>query len=277
MLILSQFPISIEFGSKRKLIIRVKCVLGDLSGKKIIFFFSPSPAFFFSTIIKNNLHRNKSPVFRPSVLPTLTLDMPQQGRRKKKNQSVLISTFIFLIGCLFPFQLVTKSVHFPGDDVNRKINHDSTSHIALFPGNYKYQLWMNFSLFGCSFKIKLLILICCVHFWEVLFLGQIFAIMPVTGISSKSANNLKFEWINFRTLYASVVMTGQAIMIILAARWAMTNPLSMSTIGICRYNHHHYHHYHHHRYRHHYHHHHQHIHICIVSLCGWFRIHYHLK
>lgn len=39
---------------------------------------------------------------------------------------------------------MTKSVHFPRDDVNRKINRDSTSHIALFPGNYNYHLLMIF-------------------------------------------------------------------------------------------------------------------------------------
>lgn len=68
---------------------------------------------------------------------------------------------MLLIDSQFPFQLVTKSVHFPGDDVNRKINRDSTSHIALFPGNYNYQLLMIFLQSSAyRFKIRLLILVC---------------------------------------------------------------------------------------------------------------------
>lgn len=37
--------------------------------------------------------------------------------------------------------------------------------------------------------------------YPVLFIAQIFALFPVTGISYPSPNDLKFKWISFRVLY----------------------------------------------------------------------------
>ncbi|XP_055317723.1 gustatory receptor for sugar taste 64f-like [Sitodiplosis mosellana] len=54
--------------------------------------------------------------------------------------------------------------------------------------------------------------------------------MPCSGISSKSAKHLKFEWFNLRTMHSSIVLCGLAIMIVISARWAATNPISMSIL-----------------------------------------------
>ncbi|XP_031630218.1 gustatory receptor for sugar taste 64f-like [Contarinia nasturtii] len=66
--------------------------------------------------------------------------------------------------------------------------------------------------------------------YPVLFLGQIFAILPVSGISSKSAKNLKFKWFDFRTLHTLLVMGGQAIGIALSVRWIARNKFTMANM-----------------------------------------------
>lgn len=39
---------------------------------------------------------------------------------------------------------------------------------------------------------------------STLILGQIFAIMPVTGVNGKTASDLKFSWKAIRTIYATI-------------------------------------------------------------------------
>lgn len=91
-----------------------------------------------------------------------------------------------------------------------------TSHVALMPG-------FNQSLFN----------ICGIQTWyfhsyiyfifryEVLVLGQIFAVMPLSGVTSKTAKNLKFKWFDLRTLYTFLVMIGIFIMIMVCFKWTL--------------------------------------------------------
>jgi len=43
------------------------------------------------------------------------------------------------------------------------------------------------------------------HFSVVLIIAQIFALMPVRGITSDFAEDLSFSWMSFRTCYALIV------------------------------------------------------------------------
>lgn len=68
--------------SKGKLIMRVKCVLDDLPENIFLSFFFFFLAYFFFALPKIFLRNKSSSVLRPSILPTLTLSIPQQGKQK---------------------------------------------------------------------------------------------------------------------------------------------------------------------------------------------------
>lgn len=65
----------------------------------------------------------------------------------------------------------------------------------------------------------------------VIFLGQVFAVMPVLGISRTSASQLKFTWLSFRVLYTLVVLIGFIIMMVLSILWISINDLSIPILG----------------------------------------------
>ena len=41
--------------------------------------------------------------------------------------------------------------------------------------------------------------------WPFLFIGQIYGVMPVIGVSSRSLSDLHFKWKSSRTIYAVIV------------------------------------------------------------------------
>lgn len=66
---------------------------------------------------------------------------------------------------------------------------------------------------------------------SVLLLAQFFAVMPIYGITTKSAKELKFTWINLRVLHSAILLFGVAVMIILSLIWATSNTLTIQILG----------------------------------------------
>lgn len=50
--------------------------------------------------------------------------------------------------------------------------------------------------------------------YPILFTAQVFALMPVTGISSKSPYALKFKWNSILTVYSLVVIASGALTLV---------------------------------------------------------------
>lgn len=65
----------------------------------------------------------------------------------------------------------------------------------------------------------------------VLLLAQFFAVMPLYGITARSANNLKFTYFNLRTFHTVIIITGNMVMVILSILWAASNQLTISVFG----------------------------------------------
>lgn len=62
-------------------------------------------------------------------------------------------------------------------------------------------------------------------------MAQLFAVMPIFGIKTKHASELKFNWINYRMLYCISVMFGVMFFVALSILWAASSDLSMKRIG----------------------------------------------
>lgn len=68
----------------------------------------------------------------------------------------------------------------------------------------------------------------------VLLLAQFFAVMPIYGITTKSAKELKFNWINLRVLHSAVLLFAVAVMTMLSLIWATSNKLTIPILGKLR-------------------------------------------
>lgn len=67
----------------------------------------------------------------------------------------------------------------------------------------------------------------------VLLLAQFCALMPIYGITTKSAKQLKFTWINLRVLHTMILLFGVGAMIILSLIWATSNKITIPILGKC--------------------------------------------
>lgn len=73
--------------------------------------------------------------------------------------------------------------------------------------NYEYYLLLLFYcfVFGLFMTVMKWIFCCCSSFFcSVLLMAQIFALMPVEGITSNSSDDLRFSWTSVRTWYSFI-------------------------------------------------------------------------
>lgn len=90
-------------------------------------------------------------------------------------------------------------------------------------------LWLQV---GCDLVYSLQFAICWYILHSiVLLLAQFFAVMPIYGITTKSARELKFNWINLRVLHSVALLCGVAVMTILSLIWATSNKLTIQILG----------------------------------------------
>lgn len=139
-------------------------------------------------------------MFRMPFVPTFKVDLQQRGK---------FCIYICIVEQIIKgfsmkkkrFFLVAKNVHF-FKRAKKKNMSDTSSHIALIP---------------------------------VLVLAQFFAVMPLYGITKKSAKNLNFNFFNFRILHTVIIMTGNLIMVILSTIWTTSNQITITELGKCIY------------------------------------------
>lgn len=66
--------------------------------------------------------------------------------------------------------------------------------------------------------------------WPVLFVGQIFGVMPVTGIKSRSSNDPVFKWKNVRTFHSLFIIIAVSSYTLIAV-WNVFENIGFSSIG----------------------------------------------
>lgn len=65
----------------------------------------------------------------------------------------------------------------------------------------------------------------------VLIIAQIFAIMPLYGIRTPNAAQLKFVWMSGRMLHSVLVSGAVAVMTIMSIIWCASGPVSVARLG----------------------------------------------
>lgn len=153
--------------------------------------------------------------FQNSEIMTVPKQRKCGNEKKQKRFSFL---FVICNNKYIIFNLRAESME-------TKINqnwegYETSSHCAMAPGQMAFHLsnvWIK-----THFIFHLI----------VLLLAQFFAIMPIYGITTKSAKELKFTWLNLRVLHSAVLLFCVTVMIILSLIWAASNKLTIPILGI---------------------------------------------
>lgn len=131
--------------------------------------------------------------------------------------------FPVLVGCIYSLisgPLIMNRGNEPKIVAAQSPDKSTTSHRALMPGKCRDST--------CS---------CIMNRFHLLFvplvllLAQFFAVMPIYGINTASAKELRFSWLNLRVLHTVIILCGFLVIITLSTIWAVSSPLSISIIG----------------------------------------------
>lgn len=67
----------------------------------------------------------------------------------------------------------------------------------------------------------------------VLLLAQFFGIMPLYGLTGKTADRLQFTWFNLRMLHSIIIMGGNFVMMTLSLKWVtQIENITISDLGM---------------------------------------------
>lgn len=68
-------------------------------------------------------------------------------------------------------------------------------------------------------------------FSSVLIVAQCLAMLPVTGVKTKSAFELRFAWRSFRTVYSLIAFGFATVYVIFATCITLTKPVTFNSFG----------------------------------------------
>lgn len=68
--------------------------------------------------------------------------------------------------------------------------------------------------------------------WPILFIGQLFGLMPVIGISRQSIDDLKFSWKSRRTIYGYIVIMLSTCYFMFNAYQTLIGKIFFDSIGL---------------------------------------------
>lgn len=66
---------------------------------------------------------------------------------------------------------------------------------------------------------------------SILAMAQCFALMPVVGVKSAKASNLKFQWTSFRTIYSFVAFLFTSVYAGMTLWITFTNPIQFDRMS----------------------------------------------
>lgn len=67
--------------------------------------------------------------------------------------------------------------------------------------------------------------------WPILLVGQLFGVMPVSGIQSELLSDLRFEWTSLRNLYTLVIIVALISYTLFVSWITLSTQIEFRSIG----------------------------------------------
>lgn len=65
----------------------------------------------------------------------------------------------------------------------------------------------------------------------MLFVGQLFGVMPVIGVLNPDVNGLRFKWLSVRTAFSVLCCTSVSIYAVITVSWTVTTKITLNKVG----------------------------------------------